>query len=244
MKNTNKLMNYPVFSGKLQDISITGSRQVIHTINAYSYVLAERMPTFKTALQKADILLADGFPVVFASNILYKRSIDKIAGADLFFHFMDEMEKKKGKIFFLGSSNTTLSKIAIRIKKDYPNCLIETYSPPFKSVFSEEETDIMISKINAFLPDIVFVGMTAPKQEMWVESYKNRINAKAVCSIGAVFDFYAGTIRRAPKWMILMKLEWFYRLVNEPKRMWKRYLIYSPLFFWDLLLYLIRIKTD
>lgn len=242
MENRNNLMNYPVFTGKLQDISITDSLQVIHTINAYSYVLAERIPAFKTALQKADILLADGFPIVFAAKILQKRDIKKLAGADLFFYLLTEMEKRKGRIFFLGSSKTTLSVIKNKIAKDYPNSIVNTFSPAFKPFFSDEESEKMLSSINTFVPDIVFVGMTAPKQEMWVEANKNRINARVVCSIGAVFDFYAGTIKRAPKWMILLKLEWFYRLINEPKRMWKRYLIYSPLFFRDLFLYLFRLK--
>lgn len=237
-------MHYPVFSGELLDISITDPLQVIHTINAYSYVLAERMPIFKRALQNADILLADGFPIVFAAKILQKRSITKIAGADLFLYLMNNLEKLKGRVFFLGSSKATLSIIKKRIAEDYPHCTVTTFSPPYKTVFSEEDSNEMLSKINDFQPDLVFVGMTAPKQEMWVEIYKDRINAKAVCSIGAVFDFYAGTIKRSPKWMIAFKLEWFYRLKNEPKRMWKRYLVYSPLFFWDLLMFFLKIKKD
>ena len=84
--------------------------------------------------------------------------------------------------------------------------------------------------------------MTAPKQEKWSHQYKHQIQAHTICSIGAVFDFYAGTVNRAPQWMIRTNLEWLYRLLKEPKRMWKRYILYSPLFFWDLFLYWVRVK--
>jgi N-acetylglucosaminyldiphosphoundecaprenol N-acetyl-beta-D-mannosaminyltransferase len=237
-------MQYPVFQGDISNISLSDSRQIIQTINAYSYIMAERLPEFKRALQNANILIADGFPIVLTAKLLKNKKITKIAGADLFFHLMKIANENSSRIFFIGSTDSTLGKIKKKISIEYMNITCGFYSPPYKSIFSEDDSELMLSKINEFKADIVFVGMTAPKQEMWVEAYKNRITAKTVCSIGAVFDFYAGTIKRAPKWMILFKLEWFYRLISEPKRMWKRYLIYSPLFFWDLLLYLIRLKTD
>lgn len=242
MSCTVELFHYPVYSEKLSDISLVDSLQVVQTINAYSYVMAERTPYFKKALQNADILIADGFPIVIASRLLRKQKISKIAGADLFSHFMNILNKSNGRVFFLGSTDSTLQKIINRASVDYPNITVGIYSPPYKMNFSDEDSSIMLNNINEFNADVVFVGMTAPKQEMWVEANKKSINAKAVCSIGAVFDFYAGTVTRAPQWMITLKLEWFYRLYKEPKRMWKRYLIYSPLFFWDLFLYLIKIK--
>jgi len=242
MNCTVELFHYPVYSEKLSDISFVNTLQVVQTINAYSYVMAERIPDFKRALQNADILIADGFPIVIASRLLKNQKISKIAGADLFLYFMDMLNKTNGRVFFLGSTDSTLLKIRDRASIDYPNIIIGKYSPPYKNVFLEEDSLIMLNKINEFNADVVFVGMTAPKQEMWVEANKQSINAKAVCSIGAVFDFYAGTVNRAPQILITLKLEWFYRLCKEPKRMWRRYLIYSPLFFWELFLYLIKIK--
>jgi len=242
MSNYVKIMQYPVLSEKLSEISFVDSLQVIQTINAYSYVMAERIPGFKKALQNADILIPDGFPIVLAARFLSKQKISKIAGADLFLYFMDMLNKTNGRVFFLGSTDSTLLKIIDKASIDYPNLTIGKYSPPYKNVFLEEDSSIMLNKINEFNADVVFVGMTAPKQELWVEEHKQSIKAKAVCSIGAVFDFYAGTVTRAPQLLITLKLEWLYRLYKEPKRMWKRYLIYSPLFFWELLLYIIKIK--
>ena len=234
--------HYPIFSQSLSDIDIEGSKKLIQTINAYSYVMAERTPQFKQALQNADILIPDGFPIVLAAKLLKKQKIQKIAGADLFFHFMNILNNSNGRVFFIGSTEATLAKIQERAAQEFPNIHVATYSPPYKPKFTIEDSEKMTQAINAHNPDVVFVGMTAPKQEMWAEEHKHDIHAHTICSIGAVFDFYAGTVQRAPQWMIQLKLEWFYRLIKEPKRMWKRYLVYSPLFFWDLFLYWIGVK--
>lgn len=236
------IFHYPVYSQLLSDISITHNKQLIQTINAYSYVMAECSPAFKEALQMADILVPDGFSIVLAARLLKSTKIIKIAGEDLFFHLMNILNEKGGRVFFIGSAEETLLKIKKRALKDFPNVKVGTYSPPYKETFSDEDSKKMVGNINEFAPDVVFVGMTAPKQEVWANTHKNKIEAKIICSIGAVFDFYAGTVKRAPKWMIDLRLEWFYRLLKEPKRMWKRYLIYSPKFFWDLFLYWIKIK--
>ena len=107
-------------------------------------------------------------------------------------------------------------------------------SNPFKSIFTQSDNDKMIDAINSFEPDVLFVGMTAPKQEEWAIKFKESLDAKIICSIGAVFDFYAGTKKRPDKIWIDMGLEWFGRFVDEPKRMWKRYLYYGPIFIWVL----------
>ena len=142
---------------------------------------------------------------------------------------------KGGKVFFLGSTEETLAKILERAAKEYPNVEVGTYSPPYKPEFSEKDNAAMIAAVNAFKPDVLFVGMTAPKQEKW--AYKNfeQLEVGHVCCIGAVFDFYAGTINRAPQWMLRLGLEWFYRLVKEPKRMWRRYLIGNTKFIYYVL---------
>lgn len=237
-----RVFHYSVFSKPLSEITLTEGKQIIQTINAYSYVMAQKIPAFKKALQNADILIPDGFPIVFAARILKNKKIYKIAGEDLFFHFMKLMNESHGRVFLIGSTDVTLAKMKERASQQFPYISIGTYSPPYKSEFSKEDSEQMIRAINTHNSDVVFVGMTAPKQEMWAEQYKQEIQAKAICSIGAVFDFYAGTVKRAPQWMIKLKLEWFYRLYKEPKRMWKRYLIYSPLFFWYLFIYFFKIK--
>jgi len=236
-----KCMQYHITAQELSEMTIS-DKQVIDTLNAYSFVVAESNPQFKHALQQSDILVADGFPVVMAVRLLTEKRIQKIAGADLFAHFMSKLNQIAGKVFFLGSSDETLAKIKSKVAIDYPNVKVAIYSPPFKPEFNDQDSATMIEKVNKEQPDVLFVGMTAPKQEVWVELHKELLDAKVLCQIGAVFDFYAGNVRRAPAWMIKMKLEWFYRLIKEPRRMWKRYLVYSPLFFWYLLLYFVGIK--
>jgi N-acetylglucosaminyldiphosphoundecaprenol N-acetyl-beta-D-mannosaminyltransferase len=115
---------------------------------------------------------------------------------------------------------------------EYPNVKIGTHSPPYKTEFTFEDNAIMVEAINSFRPDVLFIGMTAPKQEKWAYQHYNKLDTGHICCIGAVFDFYAGTIQRAPKWIIDLGLEWFFRFLKEPRRMWRRYLIGNTEFIW------------
>ena len=239
------LLSYDVFGSDLDKIEIRDNATVvINTINAYSYVVAKRDQLFRKALQSSSVLIPDGFPVVLAARFLKGEKIKKIAGADVFFHYCKKMNHEKGKCFFMGSSEKTLEQIKNRLTKEYPEISAGFYSPPFKKEFSDEENNEIINHINAFAPDILFVGMTAPKQEKWVQQFNGKINAKIIASIGAVFDFYAGTVERPSEFWIKLNLEWFVRLLKEPKRLWKRYLIHSPIFFIDMMLAKIRLKKQ
>jgi N-acetylglucosaminyldiphosphoundecaprenol N-acetyl-beta-D-mannosaminyltransferase len=115
---------------------------------------------------------------------------------------------------------------------EYPDLKVNTYSPPYKNEFSREETMAMIGAVNDFAPDVLFVGMTAPKQEKWVHENRHLIKAPIICSIGAVFDFYAGTVKRPGKFWISIGLEWFPRLLREPRRLWRRTFVSTPVFLW------------
>ncbi|MFN2127656.1 MAG: WecB/TagA/CpsF family glycosyltransferase, partial [Anaerolineales bacterium] len=231
------LFDYKVFADDINSIQPGNDRTIIDTLNAYSYVVAKSDPEFKEALQRADILLPDGFPIVTAAKWLRKEKIKKIAGADIFFYLCNYLHEKKGSCFFLGAAQSTLDSIKENLKNDFPNIKSSFFSPPYRKEFSEQENLEMIEEINKVSPDVLFVGMTAPKQEKWVYKNAERINAKIICSIGAVFDFYAGSVNRPSEFWIRLNLEWFIRLLKEPKRLWKRYLVYSPLFFKDLILY-------
>ncbi len=237
-----KVFDYYVFSDNLNSIDFSSSRLVINTINAYSYILAKSDILFKKALQEADILLPDGFPIVIAVRWLTGKRIKKIAGADLFYHLCNILDEKKGRCYFLGSSDEILDKIKNNLSIDFPNLKAGFYSPPYKDQFTDADNGKMIAVINEFKPDVAFIGMTAPKQEKWVLQNSQKVNCQIICSIGAVFDFYAGTIRRPSSFWVNLRLEWLIRLIKEPKRLWRRYLVYSPLFFLDLLLYKIGLK--
>ena len=217
------LHKYTLFNETLDDIK--ASKQLINTINAHSFNTVRKDLDFKNALKGSNVLLPDGIGVVWATKMLTGQKVKKIAGDDLFHYQMNRLNTSGGKCFFLGSTNETLQKISERAAIDYPNVNVFNYSPPYRTVFSEEENRQMVEQVNDKIPDVLFVGMTAPKQEKWAYQNFDKLNVGHVCCIGAVFDFYAGTSKRAPKWMIKLGLEWFYRLLSNPKRMWRRYLV-------------------
>lgn len=139
-------------------------------------------------------------------------------------------------VMFMGSSEKVLDLIVKRAAEVYPHLKIITYSPPYKPEFSEEDNKAIVEAINAADPDLLWIGMTAPKQEKWTYSHWNELNIHChVGTIGAVFDFFAGTVERAPIWWQRHGLEWLYRLMKEPKRMWRRYIIGNTLFLWNML---------
>lgn len=236
-----KIMNYEVFTENLENLDLS-KRQVINTINPHSYVTAKNDISFYEALQKSDLLIPDGSGIVIAAKQINRVNIKKIAGADLHKFLLEKMDNECGKVFYMGAAQDTLDKIEEKMSKEYPNIIVQSYSPPFKPTFSGEENEEICAKINDFNPDVLFVGMTAPKQEKWLHAHKDKLNFTISSSIGAVFDFYAGTVERPSQFWIDLHLEWLPRLLNEPKRLWKRNFISTPLFLIDIALYKFGIK--
>ena len=227
------MRNYSVYCENLSEMPTT-EQVMVNTLNQYSYCLAETDSIFKRALTSSDILLPDGIAIVAAMRLLTGKKIKKVAGADLHQHLLSDLNSKGGSCFYLGASDETLLKIKTRIAKEFPSISVSTFSPPFKAQFSNEDNQEIISKINAVKPDVLFIGMTAPKQEKWSYAHKKELDTKMICCIGAVFDFYAGTVVRPNSLWIGLGLEWLGRFVKEPKRMWKRYLLYGPIFLWHI----------
>ena len=238
-----KIMNYTVFTGNLSQIDLDQGL-IINTINPHSYIFAKKDNVFNNALENSDILLQDGEGIVLAARILKNKKIKKISGYDLHSYLLAKFDKKVGRLFYLGASNKTLKLIKEKIENFNPNIIVDYYSPSFKDLFTDEDNEVMINKINSFSPNILFVGMTAPKQEIWVYKNKDNLDVKIICSIGAVFDFYAGTVKRVNNIWIKIHLEWFIRFLQEPVRLWKRNFISTPLFIFDLILYKFKIIKD
>lgn len=210
---------------------------LINTINAHSYNTAQKDALFAEALKNGDYLIPDGASIVKACRWIGAKSqpTERIAGWDLFETEMERLNKRGGRCMFMGSSEKVLQKIRERAATDYPSIEVVTYSPPYKPEFSTEENAAIVQAINAANPDLLWIGMTAPKQEKWTYAHWDELNIHChVGTIGAVFDFYAGTARRAPQWWQKHSLEWLYRLISEPRRMWRRYIIGNPLFLWNL----------
>lgn len=232
---------------RLKDIQIITSRQelerlpegklLINTINAHSYNTALKDPLFAEALMKGDALIPDGASIVMACRWLKAKCqpTERIAGWDLFTFEMERLNRRGGTCFFMGSSEKVLALIREKAAKVYPNIHIETYSPPYKPAFSKEENRAIVDAINHAQPDLLWIGMTAPKQEKWAYSHWKELDIQCHCgTIGAVFDFFAGTMERAPLWWQEHSLEWLYRLMKEPRRMWRRYIIGNMLFLWNV----------
>jgi len=246
MKTSSSLniLGYDVFNSSLEKVSFT-EKKLLNTFSPNSYGLATKDIEFREALKGTDILVLDGIGIALGSLVLHGKNIKKIAGQDCFDFFVAEANKHAQKVFFMGSTTETLQKITTRLKKEYPNIRSSFYSPPFKPVFSEEDNNAIVNAINVFEPDILFVGLTAPKQEKWAYQHKDKINAKVISTIGNVFDWYAGNSSRPAKIWIKLRLEWLVRIFLRPE-IFKRNTGNQLIFLKDLFLhitYLKRIKA-
>lgn len=215
---------------------------VVNTINPHSYVESKRDSHFSEALKKSDYLIPDGSGISLAARFIHSIELKKIAGTDLFLEAMKQLEASQGSVFFLGSSDEVLAKIKERLNVQFPSVTVHVLSPPFKPEFSQSDLDKFEKRINDTNPDVVFVGLTAPKQEKLIHKIKQNINPKLISGIGAVFDFYAGTIKRPNEFWIKLHLEWLGRLCSEPRRLWTRNFVSTPIFLKDMLIYKVHRK--
>ena len=224
----------------IQDSIIAIERKSLSVVfacaNPHSLVVAQHDDMFQSALTKANLVVADGVGVTFMARLVGVNIGPRITGTDYFLAVLNALPQRGGgRVFFLGSSQRVLGLIAKRFAVDFPSLtLCGALSPPFGS-WSNEENRRMVQVMHDAKPDVLWVGMTAPKQEKWVEANRRQLNAPVIGSIGAVFDFYAGTYARAPQWICRIGLEWAYRFILEPRRMWERNVVSAPKFVWLVL---------
>lgn len=236
-------IGFNVYSDDLSKIPIRDENcKVINTISPNSYGVATKDAKFKQALRASDYLVLDGVYFAIASLLLQGKNIKRNQGPDVFYHFINRLNEQKGKAFFLGSSETSLQKIKARANVDYPNIQIDYFSPPFKAEFSVEENATMVENINKFQPDILFVGMTCPKQEKWAIQHRQQLNVGLVISIGNVFDWFAGTQKPIHPFWFQIRLGWFVRIFLRPE-VFRRNIGNQMLFFWHVILIFLKIKT-
>ena len=199
--------------------------------NPHSLVVARGDPEFRDALAQASAVVADGVGCTLAATLAGVSVGPRITGSDYFVAVMTSLNRMGGRAFFFGSNTEVLAKLSERVERDFPRVETTSLSPPY-GPWSEEANLVMIDAICEFKPDVLWVGMTAPKQEKWVFANRARLSVPVIGSIGAVFDYYAGVTKRAPQWICDLGLEWLYRLPREPKRLWRRTVISAPLFLW------------
>jgi len=200
--------------------------------NPHSLVAAKSDCSFSEALNSTEQVVADGIGTVLAAKLAGTSNLQRIAGADYFYSIMNALDLEGGKrVFFMGSTKNVLGLIKQKVAREYPGIEgVGVLSPPFGE-WSDGDNKLIIKTINDFRPDVLWVGMTAPKQEKWVSSSRNELNVPVIG-----FDFYAGTHPRAPEWMHKNGLEWLFRLIREPRRMWRRNFVSTPKFIWLILL--------
>jgi len=235
-------LGFTVINDSLDAIPVKGpAGRVINTISPNSYGVATKDPVFLEALRKSDYLALDGVYFAYAALLLNGTNIKRNQGPDIFYHYMDKLQAMKGKVFFLGSSEKTLELIRKNAAERYPDVKVFTHSPPFKPEFSDADNDAMIQAVNDAAPDLLFVGMTCPKQEKWSVQHKARINAPLIICIGNVFDWFAGTQKAIHPIWFKLRLGWLVRIFLRPE-IFRRNIGNQMRFFLDTTLVALKLK--
>ena len=179
----------------------------------------------------ADVIIPDGMPLVWMQKLQGAKDANRIRANDLMIMLCAFAEKNDLTIGFYGGQQTVIDAIKERAKTDFPNLkIVYAFSPPFRPLTDEEDAEIT-AEINCQKPDLLFMGLGCPKQENWMAAHKEKVSA-VMLGVGASFDFYAGNVKESPEWLGKLGLEWLFRLTQEPKRLWRRYLILNPRFVW------------
>ena len=207
------------------------SGEYICVANVHTTVTAFENEKYREIQNNAILTIPDGGPLSSEGRRRGSQDMCRTTGPS----YMGEMLAKGYKHFFYGSTEETLKRLRGQIEKKYPNArIVGMYAPPFRPLTEAEDRDI-VKTINDADPDFVWVGLGAPKQEIWMADHKGRVKGLMV-GVGAAFDYYAGNIKRAPEWMQKHNLEWLYRLIQDPKRLFKRYFVTNSKFIWHAMI--------
>jgi N-acetylglucosaminyldiphosphoundecaprenol N-acetyl-beta-D-mannosaminyltransferase len=215
-----------------------GRRTWLACFNPHSYTMAIKDKVFARALKDADWLVPDGAGVVLASRFLRGTINERVTGSDVFAGLHNRMNAAGSmRVFFLGSTEETLELVRKRMAYDCPAIkVVGTFSTPFKDMYSSDEITKMVKAINSAAPDVLWVGLSAPKQERFIFENRARLNVAFVAAVGAVFDFYSGNVKRdKDSWFVNHGMEWLPRLLQEPGRLWRRMFVSAPVFVWHVI---------
>ncbi len=219
------LINIGTYKDFITEIFMLSSKEnssYVCVSNVHMMIEAYNSEKFSEVVNGANIATPDGMPLAKSIKYLYGIEQDRVAGMDLMPDLMAKSEEEDKSIFLYGSTPTVLDGIIEKAKKEYPKLKISSYSPPFRELSSKEKDEI-INMINSYNPDFVFVALGCPKQEIWMAEHQGKVES-CMIGLGGAFEVYADMKDRAPEWMQKNSLEWVYRLVQDPKRLWKRYL--------------------
>jgi N-acetylglucosaminyldiphosphoundecaprenol N-acetyl-beta-D-mannosaminyltransferase len=207
------------------------SRGYICVAAVHTVMLCQEDAVLREAVAAADFTVPDGQPLVWAMNMLGHDLPSRVYGPELMERACDRAKTTGVRMYLYGGRNQgALVQLALNLRQRFPGLqIVGGYSPPFREL-DEEEEDAVVTEINRSRADIVWVGIGAPKQEKWMARMRDRLDAPVLIGVGAAFDFHAGLVAQAPPWMQRIGLEWLFRLGTEPRRLWRRYMRYNPLF--------------
>ena len=205
--------------------------KTLMTINAALLMMMRSNQELAIANKAGDLIVADGLPVVWASRIVGTPLVGRVAGVDLMQNLLHASSKNKIKIFFLGARQEVLDRLIQICNEKYPDLVIVGSRNGY---FSESEHTEIVDQIHESNADILFIGMPSPFKEIWGEKYRNELGVSIIIGVGGSFDVIAGFVKRAPIWMQNIGMEWFWRLIMEPRKMWKRYLVNNSSFIYRL----------
>jgi N-acetylglucosaminyldiphosphoundecaprenol N-acetyl-beta-D-mannosaminyltransferase len=204
----------------------TQHHSYILTCNVDHVIKLRKDDEFRRVYSDAGAVVADGMPIIWASKLLRKPLKEKVSGSDLFHKLGEAFEERNYRLFFLGSASGVPEKAMSNLQESFPRMnIVGCYSPSYGFEKNEEENKRIVEMLIESRPDIVFVGVGAPKQEKWIYQHYETYRAPVSIGVGATFDFLSGSVKRAPSFMQKAGFEWFWRLSQEPRRLWKRYLI-------------------
>jgi N-acetylglucosaminyldiphosphoundecaprenol N-acetyl-beta-D-mannosaminyltransferase len=207
----------------------------------YTIMQGYERPEVRAALN-ANLVTPDGMPVVWALRLL-GHSAERVYGPDVMYAVCERSVKEGWRHFFYGGAEGVPEMLATALQKKFPGLQVAGLeSPPFRTLTPDEDA-AMVERLNKCEAQIVWVGLGSPKQDVWMFEHRSQLNAPVLIAVGAAFDFYAGRVRQAPRWMQRSGLEWLFRLGSEPGRLWRRYLLYNPKFVFNVILQVSRLKA-
>jgi N-acetylglucosaminyldiphosphoundecaprenol N-acetyl-beta-D-mannosaminyltransferase len=200
-------------------------------VPVHAVMVAHDDPEMYAALRRSTLSVPDGMPLVWAANLLGERLPDRVYGPELMLRYNARCVERGHRVWLYGGRDQgSLVQLALSMRRRHPGLqIVGGYSPPFRSL-SEDEEDSIVEQINADRPDVLWVGIGVPKQEKWMDRMRERLDVPVMCGVGAAFDFHAGRVSQAPRWMQERGLEWTYRIAQEPRRLLPRYLYFNPKF--------------
>ena len=211
-----------------------GDRQYVCVTGVHGVTESRRDPELQSIHNASGLTTPDGMPMVWCGRWAGARWMRRVYGPDLMLEVVTEAAKRGWSSYFYGSTDATLSALVSNLSKRIPGMNVAgTYAPPFRPLTPEEDAAV-VERINAARPDLVWVGLSTPRQERWMAAHRSVLDAPVLLGVGAAFDFHAGAKRQAPKWMQRSGLEWLFRLLSEPRRLWRRYLVGNSTFLWGI----------